>query len=200
MVGGKNSYFVLDPWTGAAPLSIFSHEDSNTVSIGTTVVELDNNELLSLPPGQVLDPGTEIVSVGAIDLGSAQDGTDMPVQTAFQGLEFVVPQIRGHHTYELLSPVGNAKVEISIGAMTSTLNLTEGQVTPFYAGFKQWSSRRRSFESPDICLPSRAIWAGQWVQVRCLSCSAGRQRVMGSAIQSIICRSGSGQHNRQCVH
>jgi len=134
LIGAKNSYFILDPWTGGSPLSIFSHVDGNTISAGTSTFQLERNELHSFPIGTALGPGTEITGTGAFDLGSTDDGTDLPVHAAFLGIQFAIPHIRGHHIYDLFSPVGNASVEVSIGSTVNTVNLEEGQVLSYYAG------------------------------------------------------------------
>ncbi|MGB5706320.1 MAG: PKD domain-containing protein [Arenicellales bacterium] len=58
----------------------------------------------------------------------------MPVPGLFLGSQFAIPHLRGNHVYDLFSPVGDAVVEITLGASTQIVNLVEGQVTSFVAG------------------------------------------------------------------
>lgn len=134
LLGNKHSYRVLSPWTGVSALSIVSLDDNNTVDAGATSIVLNKNELGVIPAGTDLAPGRELRGTGAFDVGSVGDGTDLPVPSLFLGSQFAIPHLRGHHIYDLFSPVGDAVVEITLGASTQTVNLVEGQVTSFVAG------------------------------------------------------------------
>ncbi|MGI9319299.1 MAG: PKD domain-containing protein, partial [bacterium] len=134
LLGQRNSYTLLSPWIGESALSIVSLEDSNTIEFGTTSIVLNKNELGVIPTGGDLAPGQEIRGSSAFDVGSTGDGTDMPVTSLFLGSEFAIPHLRGYHVYDLLSPVGDAVVEVTLGGNTQTVNLVEGQVNSFDAG------------------------------------------------------------------
>ena len=57
-----------------------------------------------------------------------------PTPGIFAGTEFVIPHARDHHVYHLLSPHGEARVEISLGSVTQLQVLPQGEMVIFDAG------------------------------------------------------------------
>ena len=53
---------------------------------------------------------------------------DIPAPSTFIGLKFAVPHLQGHHIYDLLSPFGDAEVNVSRGGVIETLTLQQGIV------------------------------------------------------------------------
>ncbi len=134
LLGQENSYYVLDPWLQEDNLSVMSLADSNLVIAGSTVLNLNEYEIGSIPAGVDLSPGGRLFGTKPFDVGNAIDGSDMPVPSVFIGLRFSVPHLRGFHTYDLFSPSGDAEATINIDGVESTVALPQGQSIAFDAG------------------------------------------------------------------
>ncbi len=134
LIGYKDSYAILNPWTAEGPLSVVSLSDGNTIRSGTTNLQLNKNQLGVIPAGASLSPGTIVSGTGAFELASEVDGSDIPTPISFSGTEFAIPHLRGHHIYDFFSPVGDAVVEVNLDETIHIVNLTEGHVSSFNAG------------------------------------------------------------------
>jgi len=130
-----STYYVLTPELAGAAIGVVSLADGNIITAGATVLNLDKFQSGEIPANAV-SPGGVIVGNAPFTVGSAQNGTDMPVPASFAGTTFVIPHVRSDHeyTYYILSPAGDAQVQITIGADTSTITTPEGQVVTVDAG------------------------------------------------------------------
>ena len=127
-------YYILNPRIQNAPLQIMSLADGNRIRVDAVELDLDRHQRAAITAGTDLAPGTRITGSGPFTLASEAGGTDLPVPGWFAGTEFVIPHHRDHHQYYLLSPRGDARVEILQPAGPEYLDLPEGEVVVYDAG------------------------------------------------------------------
>ncbi len=120
-------YYVLNPRMSLGDAYVVSLEDNNLIRVGGTQLSLNRYERGVLPAAE-LTQGAAIMGSGAFDVGSDVTATDVPVSQRLSGVSFVVPQYGIGNRYYLLSPHGDAQVQIQLGAQTTTLTLPRGQV------------------------------------------------------------------------
>jgi hypothetical protein len=130
----ENSYVSLNPKLRSA--SVISLSDNNAITVGDQTLELNLYEhaTFSSPNAPIITPGTVITGTGPFDIGSAMNGTDMLVHASMRGTAFVMPHSRNNHTYHMISPKGDALVEINVGGEVYQRTLPEGEVINFQAG------------------------------------------------------------------
>lgn len=126
-------YTVLNPIQVGKALNVVSLVDANTITAGATVLNLNANELATIPAQEVAQ-GLLIEGTGGFSIGSAVNSTDMPVANSFVGYDFVIPHLRNSHLYYVLSNTGDASIEVNDGASTSTVTAVQGQVLEIVAG------------------------------------------------------------------
>ena len=134
LLGHQDRYFILEDRTRQAALKVVSLVDDNQIRAGSHYLFLNRYWQGAIPAGDDLQPGTVITGTGPFALGSELAGTDLPVPDVFAGLEFVIPHHRNRHVYSLLSPYGDAQVEIHLGERLDTVELPLGQVVQYEAG------------------------------------------------------------------
>jgi hypothetical protein len=129
-----NSYVSLNPHMVSA--SVMSLADNNVITAGERTLNLGLYQLGSLydPNERVITPGMVIKGTKPFDLGSGVSGTDTPVHASMLGSLFVMPQSRYNHTYHMISPLGDASIQITIEGTTSTHPLAQGEIFNFEAG------------------------------------------------------------------
>jgi hypothetical protein len=123
----ENSYVSLNPRMSDA--AVVSLADNNVITAGDRTLQLDLYQHGSLYNANedVISPGMVITGTAPFDLGSGVSGTDTPVHASMLGREFVMPHSRGNHTYHMISPQGNANVQITLEGTTSVFTLTQGE-------------------------------------------------------------------------
>jgi|GEM_PF-1608876 len=127
------TYYVLNPRLERAPLQVVSLSDYNVIWAGGVKLNLGLYESGEFPSGE-LTQGSTISGLGPFDAGSVLNGTDMPVPRSFAGWLFVIPHIRNRHVYYVLSPYGDAQVEIRIGSSYYSETALQGRVITVEAG------------------------------------------------------------------
>lgn len=129
-----NSYVSLNPRMASA--SVMSLADNNVITAGDRTLNLNLYERGSLydPNERIITPGMVITGSGPFDLGSGISATDTPAHTSMLGTQFVMPHSRYNHSYHMISPLGDASVQITLEGTTSSYPLTQGTVFNFEAG------------------------------------------------------------------
>jgi RHS repeat-associated protein len=127
-------YYILNPRIQNAPLQVMSLADGNRIRVDSVELSLNRHERATITAGTDLAPGTLFTGNGPFTLASETGGTDLPVPGRFAGTEFVIPHYRNHHQYHLLSPRGDAQVEILLPTGPQHLDLPEGEVVVYDAG------------------------------------------------------------------
>ncbi|MEJ2619022.1 MAG: hypothetical protein P8163_01910, partial [Candidatus Thiodiazotropha sp.] len=130
----ENSFVSLNPRMVSA--SVMSLADNNIITAGGRTLELNLYQRASLydPNQRVITPGMVIKGTGAFELGSSVGVTDTPVHASMLGRVFVMPHSRYNHTYHMISPQGNASVQINVEGTISTHSLTQGELFNFETG------------------------------------------------------------------
>ena len=126
-----HEFYVLNPMQTGQPLFVISHADNNEISMGNSELTLQTNEIGMILAADVVQ-GAQLTATQPVSVGATADNTDMPVSTKMAGTAFAIPHYRNDHYYFLMSPEGNATINITINGSTTTLNLTEGQVVSHY--------------------------------------------------------------------
>ena len=126
-------YYVLNAAQAGYSLEVMSLADNNQVTMGATALTLQNGEIGTIPGNDVTQGGL-LEATSAISVGSTRNNTDMPISEFMAGTSFAVPHNRNNHLYYLMSPSGDATVDIEVNGVTNTLNLIQGVVTLHNAG------------------------------------------------------------------
>ena len=126
-------YFLLNPDLLAADLHITSLEPDNHITAGSGSLELNTYETGSFLTADLVQGGI-ISGSGHFSVSSGAMDTGMPAPEAFSGRTFVIPHVRGDHTYYICSPYGSASVTIDLGTRIENRVIPEGQVEIFAAG------------------------------------------------------------------
>lgn len=126
-------YFLLNPDLLAADLYITSLEPDNHITAGTASLDLNQYETGSFPTADLVQ-GAIISGTGHFAVSSSALETGMPAPEAFSGRTFVIPHVRGDHTYYIYSPYGSASVTIDLGTRIENRVIPEGQVEIFATG------------------------------------------------------------------
>ncbi len=126
-------YFVLNPDLIQSPIRVISLSDDNRITADNTFLHLDNYESGQIDPGAV-SQGGYITGTGPFSISGDAPGSNMPVPESFAGREFVVPNIRGAHTYYIASPYGDASVQIDTWSRVVRISVEQGEVAAFEAG------------------------------------------------------------------
>ena len=121
---GSAAYYV-PPGTG---ITLMSLRDGNQIESSAGTQRLDAGESINLAASQ-LSQSPILNTTRAIALGATVAGADMPPMDHLLGTAFVVPQVRGNHRYELLSPYENTEVRLLQGQNQQAVTLTAGQWT-----------------------------------------------------------------------
>ncbi|NPU93022.1 MAG: hypothetical protein HPY82_14030 [Gammaproteobacteria bacterium] len=121
---GSAAYYV-PPGTG---ITLMSLRDGNQIESSAGTQRLDAGESINLAASQFRQSPI-LNTTRAIALGATVAGADMPPMDHLLGTAFVVPQMRGHHRYELLSPYENTEVRLLQGQNQQAVTLTAGQWT-----------------------------------------------------------------------
>ncbi|MCA1805466.1 MAG: hypothetical protein LC646_09065 [Xanthomonadaceae bacterium] len=127
-------YHILNPRIQTAPLQVMSLADGNRIRMDGVELRLDRYARDTFSTAMGLAPGTRITGTGPFTVRAEVSGTDLPVPGLFAGTDFVIPHHRDHHLYYLLSPHGDAQVEIRLGSDIQALTLPAGEVMTFDAG------------------------------------------------------------------
>ncbi|HSJ47953.1 MAG TPA: hypothetical protein VLA26_03820, partial [Gammaproteobacteria bacterium] len=127
-------YHVLNPRIQSVPMQVMSLSDGNQIQVDGVSMRLDRYARETISAGASLEPGTRITGTGPFTLGSEAKGADLPVPGLFAGAEFVIPHHRDHHYYYLLSPHGDARVEIVTTQDPVLITLPKGEMVVFDAG------------------------------------------------------------------
>jgi len=129
-----SAYYVLNPRLSNGELHVISLVNNNTIQAGDTVLSLDKHEA-GVIPAIDLSQGTRISGTGPFSAGSEVDGTDTPSPASLVGTRFVIPHTRSLHSFELLSPHGDANVQIRKNSTdTQNITLLQGDVQSVSAG------------------------------------------------------------------
>jgi hypothetical protein len=130
----ENSYVSLNPMLTS--VSVMSLSDNNVIRAGDRTLTLDLYESASLVSADepVITPGRVISGTGPFELGRITSGTDTPVHAAMQGTAFAMPHVRYNHVYHMISPQGDASVQINVGGVLHQRSLPEGEVVEFETG------------------------------------------------------------------
>ncbi len=131
--GAFDSY-LLDPQSGEADLAIMSLVDNNRIQVGSTQLQLNRFQWGSVPAGDDLQPGALVSANAPYTLGSEQSGSEMPVPAQFAGTRFAIPHYRDNHVYHILSPHGDANLQIDTGNGPVDVTVPAGQVLSYDAG------------------------------------------------------------------
>ena len=126
------AYYVLNPRMSLGDAHVVSLEDNNLIRVGATQLSLNRYERGTLPAAE-LTQGAIVTGTGAFDIGSDVDATDVPLSYRLAGKSFAVPQNNVGNRYYLLSPYGDAQVEIQVGinAQTTSLVLPKNEVIEY---------------------------------------------------------------------
>lgn len=127
-------YTLLNPGLVGAEVWVVSLSDNNKIRVGDTVITLNRYERGQIPEG-ILTQGMVISGTGPFDLGGSVSATDVPLSNRLAGTRFVLPQIRKTHLYYLVSPDGDATVQVDVNGVVTPLTLPQGQVVEFNAGY-----------------------------------------------------------------
>jgi parallel beta-helix repeat protein len=129
----ENRYTILNPTMTSS--RVVSLVDNNRITAGDTTLNLDRYEIGVFPSNSgALAQGVVVKSTGPIDMGSYLDATDMPVHASMQGTQFVMPHTRYRHLYYMVSPHGDATVQVNVDGAQHRVDLSQGVVTEFDAG------------------------------------------------------------------
>ena len=128
-----NTYHVLNPELGSGPLNVVSLEDGNVITAGDTTLNLDKDQLGTIPAVD-LSQGSIINGSHSFSIGASTNATDMPVPASFAGTEFVIPQNQDEHHYFILSLYGDTDVTIEAGSGPINVLALENQVIEVNAG------------------------------------------------------------------
>jgi hypothetical protein len=130
----ENSFVSLNPRMVSA--SVMSLADNNVIFAGDRRLDLDLYERASLydPNQRMITPGMVITGTGPFELGSSVSATDTPAHASMLGRVFVMPHSRFNHTYHMISPQGDATVQINLEGTISTHSLTQGEPFHFETG------------------------------------------------------------------
>jgi len=130
-----SAYYVLNPRLSNGELHVVSLVNNNTIQAGNTLLSLNRHESGVIPSAD-LSQGTRISGSGPFSAGSEVNGTDTPPPANLAGKQFVIPYVPFLHSYNLLSPHGDANVQIANGNSTpQNIALTQGNVLNVPGGF-----------------------------------------------------------------
>ncbi len=130
-----SAYYVLNPRLSNGELHVVSLVNNNTIQAGNTLLSLNRHESGVIPAAD-LSQGTRISGSGPFSAGSEIDGTDSPPPANLAGKQFVIPYVPFLHSYNLLSPHGDANVQITNGnSAPQNIALTQGNVLDVPGGF-----------------------------------------------------------------
>lgn len=129
-LGHIERYFLLNSRITSAALPIMSLMDGNTIQTGDWQITLGKYASATIPAAN-LAAGASIWADGPFTLASEVDGVDLAIPERFAGTEFVVPHLRDYHIYQMLSPYGDATVDIKAGRKTKQISLPQGQLVSY---------------------------------------------------------------------
>lgn len=128
------SYTIVSSGLTGAEVWVVSLSDNNMITAGSTILKLNQYERGQIPAG-VLTQGMVVSGEGPFDMGGSVDATDVPVSNRLAGTRFVMPHARSNHWYYLVSPEGDATVQVDVNGVVTPLLLPKGQVVEFNAGY-----------------------------------------------------------------
>ncbi len=143
----NNTYTILNPGLVGAEAWVVSLVDNNVITAGSATLMLNRYERGQIPAG-VLTQGMIVSGSGPFDIGSSENATDVPLSDRLAGTQFVIPQTRYTHLYYLVSPDGDANVQIDINGVVTPQFLPQGQVVEFNAGFDEVSAALITSDMP----------------------------------------------------
>ncbi|MCJ8318092.1 MAG: cadherin-like domain-containing protein [Colwellia sp.] len=126
----NNSYFFLNPGWVNQTVSIAGLVDNTQVSMNGSNTTVNEGELSSVT---VISQSAELSSTMPLSVGTATNALDLPVPGSFKGKSFVVPHVRYHHFYYLLSPYKDVPVTVTIAGVKSIIALKAGITVTFDA-------------------------------------------------------------------
>lgn len=127
-------YFIVNPELLDAAIHVASLSEDNHITAGGNVLRLERYEWQGINP-ESLGQGDPVSGTGEFAISGCAPGTNMPVPESFAGKHFVIPHVRGTHTYYIASPYGDASVTVQTGEeQLGNISIARGEVHTFAAG------------------------------------------------------------------
>ena len=125
-------YFLMSMDSPAPPIHVTSLADNNRIFLGDAVLELNRHESdILVPVEPVL--GDVLSGTGHFSIAMGTSGNSLFVPETFTGRRFVIPHVRGIHTYIIHSPYGDASVMIELEDRVERISVSRGEIRTYQA-------------------------------------------------------------------